>query len=100
MRLPSPSETKGAFPISLQRSLLFWKNPTIWVAYYPLFVSMPQRGGRKELYSKLRKRQQREDGYNRIGYTNGSPLEPLPFTDRESVGQGVEKRPQPTERPI
>ena len=28
-----------------------------------------------------------------------SPLEALPFTDGESAGQGVEKRPRPTERP-
>jgi len=72
--------------------LLFWKNPTIWVAYYPLFASMPQRGGRKELYSKLRERG--SSGHER------SPLEALPFTDGESAGQRIEKRPQPTERPI
>ena len=28
-----------------------------------------------------------------------SPLEPLLFTDGESAGQGVEKRPRPTEQP-
>jgi len=28
-----------------------------------------------------------------------SPLEALPFTDGEIAGQGVEKRPQPTEQP-